>query len=86
MRPPEITGQAIGAGGDRLQVWTHPTAASTGYREGGWSYEALQDNAGSLFGPGALQSFGEEFLPLPAELQPEPATSEAAESEAVQAR
>ena len=68
-----ITGQAIGAGGDRLQVWTHPTAASTEYREGGWSYEALKENADSLFGPQVLQSFGEEFLPLPAELQPEPA-------------
>ena len=75
-----ITGQAIGAGGDRLQVWTHPTPASTEYREGGWDYEALQESAGSLFGPGALQSYGEEFLPLPAELQPEPAKSEPAQA------
>jgi len=29
-----ITGQATGVGGDRLQVW-HPTAASTEYRDGG---------------------------------------------------
>src|SRR6478736_10130007 len=68
-----ITGQAIGAGGDRLQVWTHPEPATTEYREGGWSYEALQENAGSLFTPETLQSYGEEFLPLPADLQPEPA-------------
>ncbi len=71
-----ITGQAIGAGGDRLQVWTHPTAASTEYREGGWSYEALKESAGSLFGADALQSFGEDFLPLPEDLQPEPARPE----------
>ncbi|MFW0775200.1 SDR family NAD(P)-dependent oxidoreductase [Paenarthrobacter nitroguajacolicus] len=75
-----ITGQAIGAGGDRLQVWTHPTAASTEFREGGWSYEALQEQAGSLFGAEALQSFGEEFLPLPTELQPETVTSEPAQA------
>ena len=37
-----ITGQAIGAGGDRLQVWTHPEAAATEYREGGWGYEDLR--------------------------------------------
>ena len=75
-----ITGQAIGAGGDRLQVWTHPTAATTEYRDGGWSYEALGENAGSLFGPGVLQSVGEEFLPLPEELQPEPAKAEPAQA------
>ncbi|ASN19114.1 SDR family NAD(P)-dependent oxidoreductase [Arthrobacter sp. YN] len=67
-----ITGQAIGAGGDRLQVWTHPTPVSTEYREGGWSYEALQEHTGSLFRSDALQSYGEEFLPLPEELKPEP--------------
>ena len=33
-----ITGQAIGAGGDRLQLWTHPEAAATEYRDGGWGY------------------------------------------------
>lgn len=81
-----ITGQAIGTGGDRLQVWTHPTAASTEYREGGWSYEALKESAGSLFGASALQSFGEDFLPLPEDLQPEPARPEAAKPEAAQAR
>ncbi|WP_461173343.1 SDR family oxidoreductase [Arthrobacter sp. Z1-9] len=70
-----ITGQAIGAGGDRLQVWTHPTAATTEYRDGGWSYEALQENAATLFSKETLQSFGEDFLPLPAALQPEPAVA-----------
>ncbi|MEZ2392049.1 SDR family NAD(P)-dependent oxidoreductase [bacterium RCC_150] len=70
-----ITGQAIGAGGDRLQVWTHPEPASTDYREGGWTYTALQEKGAEVIG-GHLQGFGEEFLPLPSELQPEQAASE----------
>ena len=37
-----ITGQAIGAGGDRLQLWTHPEAAGTEYRDGGWGYETCR--------------------------------------------
>jgi 3-oxoacyl-[acyl-carrier protein] reductase len=65
-----VTGQAIGAGGDRLQLWTHPEAAATEYREGGWGYQDLVANFGPLFGD-KLQSVGEDFLPLPAELQPE---------------
>ena len=64
-----ITGQAIGAGGDRLQLWTHPEAAATEYREGGWGYQDLIDNFDGLFG-GKLQRVGEEFLPLPEELKP----------------
>ena len=65
-----ITGQAIGAGGDRLQVWTHPEAAATEYREGGWGYQDLVENFSSLFGD-KLQSVGEEFLPLPEGLKPD---------------
>ena len=67
-----ITGQAIGAGGDRLQLWTHPEAAVTEYRDGGWGYADLIENFGKLFGD-KLQSVGEEFLPLPEDLKPEPA-------------
>ena len=36
-----ITGQAIGAGGDRLQLWTHPEAVATEYHDGGWGYQDL---------------------------------------------
>lgn len=64
-----ITGQVIGAGGDRLQLWTHPEAAVTHYCDGGWSYQELVENFTPLFG-GKLQSVGEEFLPLPEELKP----------------
>jgi NAD(P)-dependent dehydrogenase (short-subunit alcohol dehydrogenase family) len=70
----QITGQAIGVGGDRLQLWTHPEAAATEYHDGGWSYEALISTFDSLFGH-KLQSVGEEFPELPAELRPEPAAA-----------
>ena len=73
-----ITGQAIGAGGDRLQVWTHPEAAATEYREGGWGYQDLRGELRRRSSADKLQSFGEEFLPLPEELQPEPPTAAAA--------
>jgi NAD(P)-dependent dehydrogenase (short-subunit alcohol dehydrogenase family) len=64
----EVTGQVIGIGGDRLQLWSHPEPVLTAYHEGGWSYSALQDE----FPPaaqGALQSVGERFPPLPEDLQ-----------------
>src|SRR5690625_7743667 len=38
-----ISGQAIGVGGDRLQVWSHPEPVATEFRAGGWTYEAMQD-------------------------------------------
>ncbi|GAB3806163.1 SDR family oxidoreductase [Micromonospora zhanjiangensis] len=37
-----ITGQAIGIGGDRLSVWSHPQEVATAYRDGGWSAEAIE--------------------------------------------
>ncbi|WP_062298733.1 SDR family NAD(P)-dependent oxidoreductase [Demequina maris] len=65
---PEISGQAIGIGGDRVQLWSHPEPVVTGYREGGWSYEALADELPTLL-EGGLQSVGESFPPLPEALQ-----------------
>ncbi len=62
-----VTGQAIGIGGDRLQLWSHPEAVATAYHEGGWSYEDLAD--GFADAAGDLQSVGEKFPPLPDELQ-----------------
>lgn len=67
-----ITGQAIGVGGDRLQVWSHPAAAAEAYHEGGWSFEALRDGFDGAVGK-ALQSVGESFPELPDELKPTPA-------------
>jgi len=66
----EISGQAIGVGGDRLQLWSHPEAVVTEYHDGGWSYKELASSFAGRFG-GKLQSVGEEFPELPAELRPE---------------
>ncbi|GAA3654017.1 SDR family oxidoreductase [Microbacterium marinilacus] len=63
-----VTGQAIGVGGDRLQLWSHPEPVATAYREGGWTYDALVESFAAEVGE--LQSLGETFPPLPDELQP----------------
>ena len=62
-----ITGQAIGIGGDRVQVWTHPEAAVTEYRDGGWTAETLQSEFAEKLAAN-LQSVGEKFPALPEEL------------------
>lgn len=62
-----VTGQAIGIGGDRIQLWSHPEPIATAYREGGWSYEALEEGFAEAVGD--LQSVGETFPPLPEDLQ-----------------
>ena len=63
-----ITGQAIGIGGDRLQLFSHPTPVVTEYAEGGWTFDKLAAEASDLFA-GKLASVGETFPPLPEELQ-----------------
>ena len=63
-----VTGQAIGIGGDRIQVWSHPEPVVTAYRDGGWSYDNLAADFDSEFGE-HLQSVGESFPPLPEDLQ-----------------
>ena len=60
-----ITGQAIGVGGDRLQLWSHPEAVATEYAEGGWTSARLSAGLPASFTP---QSVGETFPPLPPEL------------------
>jgi 3-oxoacyl-[acyl-carrier protein] reductase len=64
----DVTGQAIGIGGDRLQLWTHPEPLVSEYAEGGWGYDELVGRF-----PGFIadrqQSVGEAFPELPAELQ-----------------
>ncbi|MEU4162433.1 SDR family NAD(P)-dependent oxidoreductase [Actinoplanes sp. NPDC026670] len=37
-----ITGQAIGVGGDKLALWSHPAEKSVAYTEGGWSADAIE--------------------------------------------
>src|SRR5690625_1947038 len=64
-----ITGQAIGVGGDRLQVWGHPEPVATDFREGGWDYDAMQAEGRQLI-ENNQQEVGEKFVNLPAEMQP----------------
>ncbi|MCY0938401.1 SDR family oxidoreductase [Streptomyces sp. H34-S4] len=37
----DVTGQAIGVGGDRLALWAHPKEKATAFADGGWSAEAI---------------------------------------------
>jgi NAD(P)-dependent dehydrogenase (short-subunit alcohol dehydrogenase family) len=37
-----ITGQAIGVGGDKLALWSHPAEKTVAYTEGGWSADAIE--------------------------------------------
>lgn len=67
-----ITGQVIGAGGDRLQVWSHPEPVVQEYHDGGWDYSTLMDQGREIL-TAHQQSVGESMPELPAELQPEPA-------------
>lgn len=62
-----VSGQAIGIGGDRLQLWSHPEPVATAYREGGWSAESLAAEFADAIGD--LQTVGERFPTLPVELQ-----------------
>lgn len=63
-----VTGQVIGIGGDRLQLWSHPEPVITEYREGGWSFDVLTEEFPELLGA-HQQSVGERFPALPEELQ-----------------
>ncbi|GAA1153857.1 SDR family NAD(P)-dependent oxidoreductase [Nesterenkonia sandarakina] len=64
-----ITGQVIGAGGDRLQVWSHPEPVVQEFHDGGWDYTTLQTQGREIL-QANLQSVGESMPELPAELQP----------------
>ncbi|MFT4213907.1 MAG: SDR family NAD(P)-dependent oxidoreductase [Microbacterium sp.] len=64
-----VTGQAIGVGGDRLQLWSHPEPVLSVFHDGGWTAEALEAEFADTIGA-RPQSVGEKFPPLPEELQP----------------
>ncbi|GIF64011.1 dehydrogenase [Asanoa ishikariensis] len=64
-----VTGQVVGVGGDRIQIWTHPEAALTAHHEGGWSYDTLAAAWPTTFA-GALQQVGERFPDLPEAFRP----------------
>ena len=57
----DVTGQAIGIGGDRLALWTHPSEAVVEFADGtGWSADAIAGIWPDRFA-GSLQRVGQEF-------------------------
>ena len=56
-----ISGQAIGIGGDRLVLWSHPSEAVVAFAEGsGWSPDAIAEAWPEQFAP-AQQPVGQQF-------------------------
>ncbi|MFI9340873.1 SDR family oxidoreductase [Streptomyces sp. NPDC052773] len=39
----DVTGQAIGIGGDRLALWAHPREKAVAFADGGWSADAIAE-------------------------------------------
>ena len=68
-----VTGQAIGIGGDRLSLWSHPTELRSAFLDGGWSADAIAEAFESTVGE-RQETYG---IPAPAlpqslpELQPQ---------------
>jgi hypothetical protein len=57
-----VTGQAIGAGGDRISIWSHPAEVFAEVREGGWSADAIAEAFPTTFQP-QLQPFKPDTVP-----------------------
>lgn len=55
-----ISGQAIGLGGDRLALWSHPAEEVVAFADGGWSAEAIADAWSKQFAE-HQQSAGQQF-------------------------
>lgn len=56
-----ITGQAIGVGGDRLALWSHPGEAVVDFADGtGWSADAIAAAWPERFAP-SHQTLGQQF-------------------------
>jgi 3-oxoacyl-[acyl-carrier protein] reductase len=57
----DVTGQAIGIGGDKLALWSHPREKVASYADGGWTADAIAETWSS--GVGAEpETFG---IPMP---------------------
>ena len=56
------TTQAIGAGGDRIAIWSHPTEVVAEVREGGWDADSLAAAFPTTFVP-HLQPFQPDTVP-----------------------
>jgi NAD(P)-dependent dehydrogenase (short-subunit alcohol dehydrogenase family) len=59
----EVTGQAIGIGGDRLALFSHPSEAVTAYQDGGWTADRIAVEWAATFAA-SLQSSGVSLPPL----------------------
>jgi NAD(P)-dependent dehydrogenase (short-subunit alcohol dehydrogenase family) len=60
-----VTGQAVGIGGDRLALWSHPAEIAVEFADGGWSAEAVAAAWPGTFAP-HQQPFG-QHVPAPAD-------------------
>lgn len=45
-----VTGQAVGVGGDKLALWSHPAEKAVAYADGGWSADAIAASWDSTVG------------------------------------
>lgn len=60
-----VTGQAVGIGGDRLTLWSHPAEAVVRFADGeGWSPDAIAAQWPEAFAP-FLQPVGQQFPEAP---------------------
>jgi NAD(P)-dependent dehydrogenase (short-subunit alcohol dehydrogenase family) len=64
----DVTGQAIGIGGDKLTLYSHPAEQAVEYRDGGWTAGEIAD-AWSAGLSSHQQSSGVELPPLELESQ-----------------
>src|SRR5690348_10487912 len=60
-----ITGQAVGIGGDRLALWSHPSEVAVEFADGGWTAEAVAAAWQVAFAP-HQQHVGQQ-IPAPAD-------------------
>jgi len=58
-----VSGQAIGIGGDKLVLYSHPVELVSAYRDGGWSPEAIAADWAERFA-NSLQAYGIELPAL----------------------
>jgi NAD(P)-dependent dehydrogenase (short-subunit alcohol dehydrogenase family) len=58
-----ITGQAVGIGGDRLALWSHPAEVAVEFADGGWTSAAIEDAWPASFAS-RQQRVGQQ-LPVP---------------------
>ncbi len=64
-----ITGQAIGIGGDKLTLYSHPAEVAFAYQEGGWDAEQIAAQWSAHFAD-KLAPYGIELPPLQLDAAP----------------